>query len=205
FNLRTDNWHYLRAAPVSVPRFVLESSIDFSTVLPAVFETTALLHTWLPGSRANPPGRPSLPAVLIAGSLVAGVAAIALMLLQPHYFFPFVWVGLFLLLDPLNAALRAPSLLAAAYRAHWRPLVVLALAGLACGFWWEMWNSLSMPRWYYTVPLVPQQRLFEMPLVGYSGYVPFAWECFAIYTLASRPFRARSGADHTVPLYVPLA
>ena len=41
----------LHAAPVSPLRFALESTVDFSTVLPAIFETAALRHALLPGSK----------------------------------------------------------------------------------------------------------------------------------------------------------
>jgi hypothetical protein len=42
---------------------------------------------------------------------------------------------------------------------------------------WEMWNSLSCPKWVYTVPFVSRFKLFEMPILGYAGYLPFGLEC----------------------------
>jgi len=66
-------------------------------------------------------------------------------------------------------------------------------------------NFLSMPKWIYSVPLIPQQRLFEMPYLGYSGYVPFALECFVIYTLASCLWRrAGDQGRELVYSFVPL-
>lgn len=191
FNVRTDNWHYLHASPVGPVRFGIEATIAFSTVLPAIFETTALLHALLPGSGERRQDAPALPAWAAWASVGLGVAFLVLPLVQPRYFYPLIWVSLFFLADPLNARLGMPSLLACAAGRRFRPIVILALAGLTCGFFWEMWNSLSMPKWIYSVPLVPQQRLFEMPLLGYSGYLPFALECFAIYTLASYSWRRR--------------
>jgi hypothetical protein len=185
FNLRTDNWHYVHAAPVSPLRFAVEASTSFSTVLPAVFVTAALWHSILPGGADEPGPTPVLPKPLALASVALGVALFTLTMLSPHYFFPGVWVCLFFIADPVNAVLGRPSLLAAALAGRWRPAFVLALAGLTCGFFWEMWNILSMPKWTYSVPLIPQQRLFEMPLLGYSGYIPFAFECFAVYTLLS--------------------
>ena len=185
FNLRTDNWHYLHASPVGPLRFAIEATIDFSTVLPAVFETTALFSAVLPGTRDTRKENPVLPGWAVAASLLAGLAFLVLPMAQPRLFFPLIWVCLFFLVDPVNAQLGRPSLMAEAFRGSWRPILVLAAAGLACGFFWEMWNSLAMPKWTYSVPLIPQQRLFEMPLLGYSGYVPFAFECFAVYTLVS--------------------
>ena len=45
-----------------------------------------------------------------------------------------------------------------------------------------MWNYLALPRWYYTVPFVGAlPHLFEMPLPGFVGYLPFALELYAMY------------------------
>ena len=117
--------------------------------------------------------------------MAAGIVFLALPLLNPHIFFPLLWGSLFFLLDPITARLRKPSMLASALNGRWRPVLVFALAGITCGLFWEMWNSQSMPKWIYHVALIPQQRLVEMPVLGYAGYLPFALECFAIYTLTS--------------------
>jgi hypothetical protein len=57
----------------------------------------------------------------------------------------------------------------------------LALGVLVCGLFWEMWNFYAMPKWYYTVPYLGFLKLFEMPILGYLGYIPFAWELYALY------------------------
>jgi hypothetical protein len=194
FNLRTDNWHYTHAAPVSPLRFAVEASISFSTVLPAVLITAALWSSVLPGSRSTVRDPTRLPVPLGVASLALGAVLFTLTMLWPHYFFPGVWLCLFFLVDPVNALLGRRSLLADAIAGRWRLVFVLALAGLTCGFFWEMWNVFSMPKWTYSVPLVPQQRLFEMPLLGYSGYIPFAFECFAVYTLLAEPKPGRGPA-----------
>lgn len=57
----------------------------------------------------------------------------------------------------------------------------LAVGCLICAFFWEMWNFYSYPRWVYHVPLVGFLHVFEMPLLGYLGYIPFSRELFALY------------------------
>ena len=52
-----------------------------------------------------------------------------------------------------------------------------ALAALFCGFFWELWNTWSLAKWEYAIPLVQRFELFEMPLLGYAGYLPFGLEC----------------------------
>jgi hypothetical protein len=56
-------------------------------------------------------------------------------------------------------------------------------AALVCGFFWEMWNWGSLARWEYSIPHVDRFRVFEMPLLGYAGYLPFGIECAAIAAL----------------------
>jgi hypothetical protein len=43
-----------------------------------------------------------------------------------------------------------------------------------------MWNYCSMPRWGYSIPFVHRFQIFEMPLLGYAGYLPFGLECGAV-------------------------
>lgn len=62
----------------------------------------------------------------------------------------------------------------------WLLFIITALAGLICGFFWEMWNYYSLSRWEYVIPQVHGFQLFEMPLLGYAGYLPFGLTCVAI-------------------------
>ncbi len=43
-----------------------------------------------------------------------------------------------------------------------------------------------MPKWIYNVPFVGFWHIFEMPLLGYGGYLPFSLELYALYRLLSR-------------------
>src|SRR5438067_11500391 len=55
---------------------------------------------------------------------------------------------------------------------NWRPIVSLSLGALICGFFWEMWNYYSWPKWIYHTPGAQFLEVFEMPLLGYGGNVP---------------------------------
>jgi hypothetical protein len=46
-----------------------------------------------------------------------------------------------------------------------------------------MWNYYSDPKWIYKIPFVDYAYIFEMPALGYLGYLPFALELFALYHL----------------------
>ena len=65
-----------------------------------------------------------------------------------------------------------------------RKLVIplsLLLAGIIMGFFWEFWNYWAVPKWTYDVPFVGFFKIFEMPILGYLGYFPFAFELYAMY------------------------
>ena len=65
-------------------------------------------------------------------------------------------------------------------KGRWTMIVASAVSALICGFFWEMWNYFSMAKWVYSVPYVQKFHLFEMPLLGYAGYLPFGLECAVI-------------------------
>ncbi|MCA1670462.1 MAG: hypothetical protein LC793_24395 [Thermomicrobia bacterium] len=77
-----------------------------------------------------------------------------------------------------------PSIIGLLRARSFARLMRLMAAGLICGFFWEMWNYWSLPKWYYTVPYVGFGKVFEMPILGYIGYLPFALEIFVVYHFA---------------------
>ena len=115
---------------------------------------------------------------------------LVLLLIWPRYFFPFLWASVFLLLEPLNVLLGNRSLLQSTSKGDWRPVWSLSLGCLICGFFWELWNQYAYPKWVYDIPYLDLWHVFEMPLAGYGGYIPFGWELFAVWTL----FTGRRGA-----------
>ena len=56
-----------------------------------------------------------------------------------------------------------------------------AAAGLLCGLWWEAWNYGAAAKWVYTLPVLNFGKIFEMPVLGYLGFPPFALECAVMY------------------------
>ncbi|MBI4790021.1 MAG: hypothetical protein HY782_23550 [Chloroflexi bacterium] len=188
------NWHYLTTQPYSIAQIIIISTIDFSTVIPAVFETTELLATFSFIERLRARRRFDISPRLAWILMYVGAFAFAGVVLFPAFAFPLAWIWLVLLADPLNYLRGRPSLLRQIEIGDWRLVIGLALAGTICGFFWEMWNYFAMPKWFYTVPFVGFAKIFEMPLLGYGGYWPFAWELYALYQLVwgvlRRPARA---------------
>jgi hypothetical protein len=103
-----------------------------------------------------------------------------LVMAWPKIFYPFTWTSLVLIFEPVNYWMGRPHFLQQLRDGDWRTVVSLALGGLVCGFFWEMWNYYSFPKWIYHIPGVAFLRIFEMPLLGYGGYIPFALELYAL-------------------------
>jgi hypothetical protein len=55
-----------------------------------------------------------------------------------------------------------------------------------------MWNFHSLAKWIYAVPFVNRFHLFEMPLLGYAGYLPFGLECAVIGDMVGRVIMGES-------------
>jgi hypothetical protein len=181
-NLRTQNWFYAGRESFTDLEYFLLASWSFSTVIPAVFGTAELAASfrWV---RRLPAAR---PLHLHPGAVLGcGIAAFAALMLWPRYAFPLVWLSLWWILEPMNLRLGNPSLLDDLRGGDWRRLVALGLGAVICGLFWEMWNFWSFPKWHYRIPFVGFGHVFEMPILGYGGYVPFGWELFAVYSLAA--------------------
>ena len=182
-NLRTQNWHYLGAEDMGRLAYALTASLAFSTVIPAVFETAELARSfsWVDRLRRGPRIPKGKRTALVLFGL--GLTMLGLVLGWPTFFYPFVWGSVYCLLEPLNVWLGRGSLLDPLDRGDWRPVVALGVGALVCGFFWEMWNYYALPKWVYTTPGVEFLYVFEMPLVGFIGYIPFAFELYALFHL----------------------
>ena len=180
-NLRTQNWIYLGEEEIGWWLRVVLRTLSFSTVIPAVFGTAELVSTWgwvrrLPRGPIIRPVRP-----VIIAFFLAGLAMFLLLMIWPRIFFPLVWLSFYFIFAATNATLGFRSLGRRTAVGDWRPAVALMLGALICGFFWEFWNYYAYPKWIYQVPPFEFLHIFEMPLLGYGGYLPFGLELFALY------------------------
>jgi hypothetical protein len=182
-NLRTQNWYYEGRHLFSDLQYFVLASVAFSTVMPAVFGTAELVSTfnWIRRFKHGLLLAPT-PATLLA-LFATGCLMLVLLLLWPLCSFPFVWTSVYFILEPLNVWLGNRSLIQYTAERDWRPILALWAGCLIPGFLWELWNVYSYPKWVYRVPFFDFLRVFEMPLLGYGGHVPFSMEIFALYHL----------------------
>jgi hypothetical protein len=204
FNLVLKNWHY-----VGVPKEIIFRwpgyFVAYGTVLPAILETRDLLSTLgiFEKSRLTPiPVKDSWYRPLI----IIGTLCLILSLLFPQYCFPLIWLGFIFLLEPFNHRTGRPSLLNDLKEGKIGNLYQLLLSGMICGLLWEFWNFWAVAKWIYTVPWVGQIKLFEMPVLGFFGFPPFAVECFVLVhflrLFESRPAGKKKIFWQAVPLWL---
>lgn len=177
------NWFYLEPPGFGAGEYFLFATLPFSTVLPAVLSTRELLLSFprVDGAfREWRPLSPAHPRAVAAAALLLGCAGLLAVGTVPDLVFPLVWVAPPLLLVSLAGLRGEPHALSKISAGDWRSFAASSLAALACGFFWEMWNSGSLAKWVYAIPYVDALHVFEMPLPGYAGYLPFGVLCAEI-------------------------
>lgn len=187
YNQIIRNWFYV-GLPENFALRMFGYAWSFATIWPAIFEGAELVAVTRAGraGRAGVTAPPVLPApALRARPIAIGALMLVSVFLVPSEVAPYmaapVWLGFIFLLDPLNARLGGASLLADLRAGRRDRLMNLALSGLLCGVLWEFWNYWSRAKWHYTVPIMENMKLFEMPVPGYLGFPAFAIECFTMY------------------------
>ena len=179
----TQNWVYVTPTEEDSGGLVgvIEASLSYSTVIPAVFEVSELIGSF--GFIKRFARLPSLvlsrPQIILAG--VFGLGSLVTMLIWPTYLFPMTWLCLFFIFDPINNLTGRPSIIAQVKNGDYRTVVAFALGALVCGFFWEMWNRDASVSWEYNIGYLDFARIFQMPLLGYGGYLPFGLETYAVF------------------------
>ena len=192
-NVRTQNWTYIGAELFSPFQYVFWTTLSFTTVIPAVFGTAEFFASFDFLKRLKPGPVIGTDKITTAAFFILGWLMLALMLVWPNTFFPFIWFSIYFILEPINVWLGNRSLAQWTAKGDWRPVIALWLGVLLTAFFWEMWNYYSFPKWVYHVGWGGWLHIFEMPALGYGGYLPFALELSAIYNLITAFSGDKSG------------
>jgi hypothetical protein len=194
-NRFVQNWWYTGVSYGPL-QYTLYASMSFSTVLPAV--VTA--REWIAGHegfRRRFHGLSPLswryPRIAATGMILAAAGGLTMIGRFPDSLFPLLWISPLLILSGVRILLGKRHGFSEMVAGDWRPAVSAALAGLFCGIFWEMWNQYSLAKWVYTIPYVQRFHLFEMPILGYMGYLPFGLECIAVFDLIEEAWMERFG------------
>lgn len=179
-NRFVQNWYYLGVDCFSPLEYAGYATLSFATVLPAVLGTRELLLSsgWFQyvfkGWFALNVPRPRQLSGTILGLACLGLTGIGVF---PDFLFPLLWVSPLIILVSLLTLLGRAHVLTPLKHGDWSLVLASACAALVCGFFWEMWNVFSLAKWEYSIPFVQRFHLFEMPVLGYAGYLPFGLEC----------------------------
>jgi len=196
YNLYIKNWHYVNLPEDLFWRWV-GYSWAFATIWPAILETAEVLEglLFIPKQKIRPL---IITNRLLIISIGFGSFCLIFPLVAPEdlakYLAAPVWLGFIFFLDPLNYWLRGKSLFRDLERGNPQVLYTLLISGFICGGLWEFWNYWAGAKWHYTVPILGDVKIFEMPVLGYFGFPPFAVECYVMYAFVRNFFARKSNS-----------
>jgi len=186
-----ENWYYPRGFIVPDNEFLIYAIIGSSGLLPMAFEWYSLLRTfkgmknrWDNGPKINfPSWLKNILLVLAFGGMFASG-------LFPNGLFFSLWVSPLVILTILLEKFGVWTPFTPIKNGNWTPILLFALTYLFQGVTMEGWNYFSAAHgadgiftyapayWVYSIPYVDTPKLFEMPILGYLGYLPFGVYCW---------------------------
>ncbi|HNX34388.1 MAG TPA: hypothetical protein PKM57_07165 [Kiritimatiellia bacterium] len=177
------NWYYQGVDHMNAAEYVFFATFSFATVLPAVTATAEWLNTFRPFSDERLCGLARFdvrrPASVAGLALIASVGLTGIVFC-PEFTFPLLWISPLAVFLAVQILRGEATVVDDLRTGDWRRVVRFALAALICGGFWEMWNLHSYAKWVYAVPYVQAFQIFEMPVAGFAGYLPFGLECAAV-------------------------
>ncbi|MDP1728630.1 MAG: hypothetical protein Q8L27_00315, partial [archaeon] len=179
-NIGINNWNYSGTAAIANVKNLF-GFLSFATVLPALFETTELILAVHLFDKAVLKRKHKITKSFLHAMIISGMFCFFLPMYLPEFTFPLVWLSFFLILDPINYLNKQPSIIAHLKNGKLAVPLALLLSGIILGFFWEFWNYYAVIKWTYNIPFVGFLKVFEMPILGYLGYFPFAFELYAMF------------------------
>jgi hypothetical protein len=195
------NWYYPNNKILTNFGNISWQLLSYTTVLPAIFNWYFLLRTF-PSLNTRYSGGPVIKIGTVGQYLFFALALVltVLMAYYPYELFWMLWVSLVPLFVPVMIIGK-----------YWNPfteigrrgdysyVVLIAIATLINGFFWEFWNfgsewihdiAPTNPNyWKYSVPYLDKYHLFsEMPILGYFGYLLFGICCWVLWLLVAYLF-----------------
>ncbi|MDQ0192848.1 small-conductance mechanosensitive channel [Paenibacillus wynnii] len=195
-----ENWYYPNNQVFSNFGNVFWFSLSYTTVLPAIVEWYMLLKTirlFRDRYRFGPQFKVSKIFLIIY--YVLGLILAFGMGYYPYLLFWVLWVALVPMLSAAMALTGYWTPFTPIKNGDWSKVILIGLATLFNGFFWEFWNfgsewfHDSMPTnpnyWKYSVPFLDKIHIFsEMPILGYFGYLFFGLNCWIIWLIAAYIF-----------------
>lgn len=195
------NWYFPAADLIRHDNFLVYAVVGSSAFLPMSFEWYQLLKK-LPVLRLKYKNGPRIvgPKWLQIAVFALAMAGLFFAPFFPNNLFWLIWLApvviLAIALDFVGIGTPFTDI---AKKGNWTALMVFALTFLFQGFLLEWWNYLSgaylsdgnlktynAAYWGYCIPFVSRYHVFEMPLLGFSGYLLFSVHCWLWWIAFSR-------------------
>ncbi|NOT36692.1 MAG: small-conductance mechanosensitive channel [Saprospiraceae bacterium] len=189
-----ENWYYPNNKIFTNFGNISWQLLSYTTVLPVIFEFYFLLKTF-PALNSRYSNGPKI-SVGKTGNWILwsiGLVSMCAMGYFPYILFFLLWVSLVPILVPaMHIGKYWTPFVEIGRNGNWSPLILIAFATLATGFFWEFWNfgsewfhdyAPTNPNyWKYSVPYLDVIHIFsEMPLLGYFGYLLFGIVCWILW------------------------
>ena len=177
------NWYYLGVSDIGAVEYIVYASVCFASVLPAVCAVAAWLHTFPVFDDRVYRGMARVDLrrrgwCLFLGTLAA--AGLTGIVFVPDFAYPLLWLSPLAVFLLVQFLMREKCVLDPLADGDWSVFIRFAVASLVCGFCWETWNYYAFAKWVYAVPWVHGFQIWEMPVAGFAGYLPFGVECAAV-------------------------
>lgn len=187
------DWYYPFGDQISNEQFLFYAIVISTGLLPLsfvfydLFNTVPVLKTrFTEGFKFIMPEK--IKTILLVLSLLSLFATGFF----PSQLFFVLWISPAVLIGVVLDKLGIWTPLRSIGKGNWRPTLVFALTYLAAGLCLECENYFSAARdiagnptysqqpafWEYNLPYVNKYHLFQMPLLGYLGYMPFGIYCW---------------------------
>lgn len=196
-----ENWYYPNKDVFSNFGNIFWFALSYTTVLPAIIEWYLLLQTFptLKKRYSNGPKIHMSKPLLIVFYIIGLILAFA-MGYYPFELFFVLWVALVPMLSAAMGLTGFWTPFTPIKNGNWSPLLLIAIATVANGFFWEMWNfgsewfnkgiPVNPNFWKYSVPYLDKIHIFsEMPILGYFGYLFFGINCWIIWLTGAYVFK----------------
>lgn len=179
-NLLLENWSYVGLPENTAARWV-GYAWSYATIFPGIFITAELVEIAF-GERLRSRRPIDFSKKTLDFFFLTGFVLFVVTLLFPSpYLCPLPWISTLLWFEGLNGRLKLGSFSEMFRRGDYTLFVSLIISGGICGFLWEFWNFWAETKWNYHVPYLPSVKLFEMPVLGYLGFLSFALVCYLMY------------------------
>lgn len=181
-----DNWYYPQGGQMPPAEFLCFSILASTAVFPIAFEWYSLFNTFESFKKKYSKGiRVVLPKWVKVMMFVSCMGIMFAISYFPDILFFTVWLCPLIILSILLDELHIWSPFTPIKEGNWSPLLLIALSWVVAGLFVECWNYFSADHphgaiitqntlyWAYSVPYVDVLHVFEMPLLGYLGYLPY--------------------------------